>query len=236
MPKDRIQDCSSIQNCRTGRERQFRGPLLRAALGAALAAAVICADSAVARAGGDDDGQPFYAGFLSALGLKSSGDNINYSERSPLVVPPTRDLPPPGAEVPPAVADWPKDPDLTASAHARAKQKVEPNHVYGDLDNMPLRPSQLNVPGTRAARPGAAGGNSSSDYPEQDMHEKRSIFSFDWFKKEQYATFTGEPARTTLTDPPPGYMTPSPDQPYGVGPAQSRYKVPTIADRVEPTR
>ena len=31
------------------------------------------------------------------------------------------------------------------------------------------------------------------------------------------ARFTGEPARASLTDPPPGYQTPSPDQPYGLG-------------------
>jgi len=31
--------------------------------------------------------------------------------------------------------------------------------------------------------------------------------------------FTGEPKRTDLTAPPPGYQTPSPDQPYGPGKA-----------------
>jgi hypothetical protein len=41
---------------------------------------------------------------------------------------------------------------------------------------------------------------------------------FDWFKKEEYGTFTGEPPRASLTDPPPGYQTPSPDQPYGIPP------------------
>ncbi len=35
--------------------------------------------------------------------------------------------------------------------------------------------------------------------------------------KEEAARFTGEPARTSLTEPPPGYQTPSPNQPYGVG-------------------
>ena len=29
-------------------------------------------------------------------------------------------------------------------------------------------------------------------------------------------TFTNEPSRNTLTEPPPGYQTPSPAQPYGV--------------------
>jgi hypothetical protein len=31
------------------------------------------------------------------------------------------------------------------------------------------------------------------------------------------AKFTGEPPRVSLTAPPPGYQTPSPEQPYGVG-------------------
>ena len=35
--------------------------------------------------------------------------------------------------------------------------------------------------------------------------------------KEEYGTFTSEPPRSSLTEPPPGYRTPSPTQPYGVG-------------------
>ncbi len=34
--------------------------------------------------------------------------------------------------------------------------------------------------------------------------------------KSETANFTGEPARSALTDPPPGYQTPSPNQPYGL--------------------
>ena len=46
----------------------------------------------------------------------------------------------------------------------------------------------------------------------------KSIFSSTlWAAKEEYATFTGEPPRASLTEPPPGYRTPSPNQPYGVG-------------------
>ncbi len=45
---------------------------------------------------------------------------------------------------------------------------------------------------------------------------------------EQAAKFTGEPPRASLTDPPAGYQTPSPDQPYGVG--KEKAKVPTSAD------
>jgi len=44
--------------------------------------------------------------------------------------------------------------------------------------------------------------------------------------------FTGEPPRTDLTAPPPGYQTPSPAQPYGVGSTKERAKNPTIEDRM----
>ncbi len=36
-------------------------------------------------------------------------------------------------------------------------------------------------------------------------------------QKEEVAKFTGEPDRNTLTEPPPGYQTPSPNFAYGVG-------------------
>jgi hypothetical protein len=35
-------------------------------------------------------------------------------------------------------------------------------------------------------------------------------------KKDEVVTFKGEPPRTNLTEPPKGYRTPSPGQPYGI--------------------
>ena len=35
--------------------------------------------------------------------------------------------------------------------------------------------------------------------------------------REEYGTFSKEPPRRSLTEPPLGYQTPSPDQPYGIG-------------------
>ena len=64
----------------------------------------------------------------------------------------------------------------------------------------------------------------------------KNLFGSILSKKNEYATFTGEPSRETLTDPPPGYLTPSPDQPYGVGQAPAQYKVKSVGERVEPTR
>jgi hypothetical protein len=45
----------------------------------------------------------------------------------------------------------------------------------------------------------------------------RSLWSTVAPQKEEVGRFTQEPARTTLTEPPSGYQTPSPSQPYGVG-------------------
>jgi hypothetical protein len=230
--------------CRNGHGSLKRAPLVQTGSIAVFAAVLVCAATATARAGDGDDGNQtmsaphsIYEQMLQVIGVEG-GPDIQYSERSPLVVPPTRDLPPPQADSAPAVADWPTDPDLTHSAHARPKEKPGPvpNHVV--MDALPLRPDQLNVPGrnTRTADGGGPNGVSGADYPEQQGRSKRSIFSLfsDAFKKEQYGTFTGEPARTSLTDPPPGYLTPSPDEPYGIGPERKKYKVPTVADRVTP--
>jgi hypothetical protein len=54
-----------------------------------------------------------------------------------------------------------------------------------------------------------------------------------WAPKEEYAPFTGEPQRSSLTEPPPGYRTPSPNQPYGVG--REKWKAPVI-DKNEPVK
>jgi hypothetical protein len=54
-----------------------------------------------------------------------------------------------------------------------------------------------------------------------------------WASKEEYTPFTGEPQRSSLTEPPPGYRTPSPNQPYGVG--RDKWKAPVI-DKNEPVK
>jgi hypothetical protein len=225
MPQDRNHDRKAGQ-----------AALIRATLGAAFVLGV-CAHSSVALAGDSD--QSFISSFMQTLGL-SNPDQINYSERSPLVVPPTRDLPPPGGvAAAPSNPDWPKDPDFRRRAAAKAKKD---QGYYGDYvidSSRPLRPDELNhLNGVPARRGGVASGGGSADPSGTGYHPKpKSIFSFDWFhQKDEYATFTGEPARTSLTDPPPGYRTPSPDEPYGTSPERKEYKIPTIASRQEPTR
>jgi hypothetical protein len=210
----------------------------RVALGAALSALVMAANTA-ARAG-DDGNDSIIDKVEHAIGLKSPNImeyGINYSERSPLVVPPTRDLPPPEAAAPPPVADWPKDPDITSREQAKVEEKAHPH-----LDNViessrPLRPDELNT--TYGARPPGSGSSSTSSQSDDEYtrtHPGKSIFS-DLFKSKsqgEYATFTGEPARTSLTEPPPGYQTPSPDQPYGLSPeTHTQAHVPTASEHGE---
>jgi hypothetical protein len=203
--------------------------MMRVAFGLALAAGTVCAYGSVARAGDYDDpsGQSFGSELRKAIGLPDPDHpdyEINYSERSPLVVPPNRNLPPPISTNGPPSANWPQDPDIK-------KRKATVNevvHVEGDRptdEGRPLRPDEL-MP------KGSAGSTTSSGSGEIET-KKNSLLNFSWFNKEEYGTFTGEPARASLTDPPPGYQTPSPDQPYGIPPERKGYKPATLGERME---
>jgi hypothetical protein len=217
------------------------GMLVPAALGVGLAGLVLFTNSA-ARAGDGDDGSSVMGKIMETFGLRdpnSSYAGIDYNERSPLVVPPTRDLPPPEASTAPPAPNWPKDQDMLRRAKAKSEEKkVAPKPDYVADSSRPLMPNELDPAGApRVNTPidSSASANSLMSDP-RDQGVKKSLFSGIFSSKTEYTTFTGEPSREALTDPPPGYLTPSPDQPYGVGPAQSTYKVKTLGERVEPTR
>jgi hypothetical protein len=215
----------------------FRFGLTHVALGAAVVAASLSAWSSIARAADDDDNSKTIGQkVMSVFGLKNPFDpvyDINYAERSPLVVPPNRNLPPPG-EGAPKVANWPHDPDIAKRAAAKKAEKPTPHADWVIENDRALRPDELNVPGANTAAKNATQNNGTPLPPPP----KKGFWSFDWINpnKDEYVTFTGEPQRTTLTDPPPGYMTPSPDQPYGIGPEHVAPHVQTLGERMEPTR
>jgi hypothetical protein len=212
---------------------RFLGPqFTRLALGAIMASLVVCAHAPAARAGDDQD-ESFTDKFLRTLGLRDLGSTqyeINYSERSPLVVPRSRDLPPPASVTAQPAPNWPRDPDATPSK--QAKNDDHPVIRQGDSvmeAGRALRPDELAV--GRATPAVSAPGVPEQSTPDNGTH--KSLFNFDWLKSEQYATFTGEPPRANLTDPPPGYQTPSPDQPYGIVPSNKGYKPQTLGERME---
>jgi hypothetical protein len=223
-----------------------RRVLARAALGTALVALLIGLNTGVVRAGEDDeDGASVIHRLMNSLGLKNADDTVmgrgdNYSERSPLVVPPTRDLPPPVSAAGPPAPNWPKDPDV---ARRQAAKKVDDRAFYQRGDSVTENSRRLNPDelGQKSKSSNPGDGDYTADKSMEDPRDhgdKKSLFSGikDIFDKNQFGTFTGEPQRTSLTDPPPGYLTPSPDQPYGIGQAPTKYKVQTVGERMEPTR
>ena len=156
-------------------------------------------------------------GLVHGLGLRSADDPvIEYRERSPLVVPPSRDLPPPQAKA------APKDPDASRRK-ARTKQTAKNVDASRVLDNAsrPMTPSELNAPGAPASTASAAPatGPDGRPYNPNELGYSGGIFSLRAFgfggHSDEVGTFTSEPPRGALTAPPTGYQTPSPAQPYG---------------------
>jgi hypothetical protein len=154
-------------------------------------------------------------------GTNMENTGIEYRERSPLVVPPKIDLPPPAsAAVEAPVPNWPKDPDVQkrkAAIAARKKDNKDPREA-----SRVLTPSELAVgktaPGKRSAEPDLPGnpGATAILSPSQLGYEGGFSGLFGGNKTES-APFKGEPTRDTLTMPPAGYQTPSPNFAYGTG-------------------
>lgn len=182
-----------------------RERLLRAAVGAACVGLVGFFGS-VAWAGDDDSydasDQSAMSRFLQTIGLRPSAvsSDIRYTERPPLVVPPSRDLPAPETTGSVPASNWPTEP--TAKHQKSPKPKVA---TVPPATPLPANPNPPTV-------------------------KKTWYNPASWFNKEEYATFTGEPVRENLTDPPTGYRTPSPDQPYGIGPEKKGERKASAAD------
>ncbi len=199
----------------------FRG---RAALSLALGAALL-ATSLPARAADDDVpiDRKIFGSILEGLGLRRDGEAINYQERPPLVIPPSRNLPPPET-VDRALANnpaWPKDPDVVRRKREAQQERNRNISDEREREQNPLRPDQLTPGGDpRTARRSTGDANSvvsGTPLSPGELNNKKSIWSSVFGKQEEeVGRFTREPPRTALTEPPPGYQTPSPDQPYGL--------------------
>jgi hypothetical protein len=161
--------------------------------------------------------------FMHSFGFRREGDQIEYRERAPLVLPPSRDLPPPDRNAR-KIANWPDDPDVKRMKKAKAERKF--SNPEPEDAGRPLTPSQYSLPGgaSPSSRPTGPGKTVEDQERPMSPYElgSKSIFSSWWgwgTNKEEYATFTSEPPRERLIEPPVGYRTPSPTQPYGVGKA-----------------
>jgi hypothetical protein len=167
---------------------------------------------------------------------------IDYRERSPLVVPPTLDLPPPSSAASQGqIANWPKDPDerarraVIASKKKNAppparvrvtngadpQQQAQPINIAPPVEEAP-------VPGT--TRPAYASDRNGTALTDPVYDKPGDLFTGgaselaekiglggDLFGNKTSAPIDPgtEPARTALTQPPPGYQTPATGYDYG---------------------
>jgi hypothetical protein len=217
-----------VQNSTTALTRGLR--LAVVALGIGL---VMTAGAARAQEDDEDDKtfeEKIIEGIMAGIGgTNMENRGIDYRERSPLVVPPRLDLPPPVAasgEV--KDPNWPKDPDEArrkAAIAARKKENKDPREAA-----RALTPSELNAhrtaPEARTSNDPVQPGNSANNpvlSPSQ-LGFTGSFSSLFGGNKSETAPFKGEPTRESLTQPPSGYQTPSPNFAYGTGPKESLNK------------
>ena len=217
-----------MMQARWVRETAVAGALALAAL---MAAAQAQEDDSVDNSIWSLEGR-IWGGIVRGLGLRDpNAPVIEYRERSPLVVPPSADLPPPQARAKPKNPDWPNDPDVArARKAAEAKKKQnrgsDSSRVVDRRENA-LTPDELNRPGAAPARSSnrsnaPASGTDIDGKPvaPSELGYFGGLFSLRaWGFSGYYdetGTFTNEPSREALTQPPPGYQTPSAAQPYGV--------------------
>jgi hypothetical protein len=182
----------------------------------------------------DEDDKTFEEKIIEGIMAGIGGTNmenrgIEYRERSPLVVPPKLDLPPPEAvkgEI--KAPNWPKDPDeqrRKAAIAARKKENKDPVQAA-----RPLMPSELNQRGPKGASTGSSGTAPGGDPDTRVILSPSQLGYNGGFSglfggsKTETAPFKGEPTRESLTQPPTGYQTPSSNFAYGTGPKESLNK------------
>jgi hypothetical protein len=211
---------------------------------------VVIGPAASAAWAGDDDrsfSEKIMDGFYGAIrGTNMDNRGIDYRERSPLVVPPTLDLPPPAISSTDAqIANWPKDPDeRQRRAIIAAKKKSSPPPARVQVTTAgaaearpvniapPVEPEQAPAAGT--TRPAYASDRNGTALTDPVYDQAGDLFTggasalAGWGDSVGLGGLFGssgkpvvvqpgtEPVREALTQPPVGYQTPSPNYAYGL--------------------
>jgi hypothetical protein len=222
--------------------RDEQSTSLRRAILACACGALLALPAATAAAQDDDTfEQRIIKNILGGMGVDVGRPGIDYRERSPLVIPPTRDLPPPQAgDVASRNPAWPREPDRRLVTRTKANTRATADEPGSESV---LSPDELrrgsNPRAARVTDPSQTQGSVEEANIGRQMSPKQlnSTGIFNWnalmgTHLNEQATFTGEPTRGSLTQPPPGYQTPSAAAPYGTGTDSGRgWKIPTILDR-----
>jgi hypothetical protein len=214
----------------------MRAPLTRAAWFAAVALGVglVMASGPVRAADDEDeDDKTFEEKIIDNIMRGIGGTNmenrgIDYRERSPLVVPPKLNLPPPGQAAAEAKApNWPKDPDeqrRKAAVEARKKENKDVSQSARVLTPAELAVGKTAAPARTNNDPVQPGVTNSPLLSPSQLGYTGGLSGFFGGNKMETAPFKGEPPRDSLTQPPVGYQTPSPNFAYGTGPKESLNK------------
>jgi hypothetical protein len=208
-----------------------------AALCSIFCIALILASGAVAFAGDDDDDEPWdakmFKKFMRGFGLRNGQEaGIEYQERPGLVLPPNSDLPAPVTANSPAASNpaWPTDPDQKRRADERRARRDAKARMLDKMDGGsagdPVKPSELEAGRVdkTVVRTGPSSMDKSPEMTPSELGWTNSMWSsfvglgksFTGEKVVETREFVREPSRSALTDPPAGYRTPSPVQPYGI--------------------
>jgi hypothetical protein len=203
-------------------------PVRLLALGSALALIALTGMApSVARA--EDSGDNgLFGSVLKSLGLGGE-NNIEYRERPPLVVPPTRELPPPQTTATARDPNWPADPK---TAGRKKGDQVR------DLDKIPV-PQRPSEPSPAAAAPYPSGSpDTTAAIPPSQPATSGGFFSnlFSSSSSDRPAPPPpAAPARKSLLQPPPDFESPAPSQPYGTAtPAAAAKATPEGALKNQP--
>src|SRR5260370_447790 len=215
-----------VQNSPRALSRGLRLAVVALGVGLVMTAGAACAED------DDEDDKTFEEKVIEGIMAGIGGTNmenrgIEYRERSPLVVPPKLDLPPPAAASSEVKApNWPKDPDEArrkAAIAARKKQNQHPREA-----SRLLMPSELHQRGPKAtstadsdsvAQPCGNPGANAILSPSQ-LGYSGGLSSLFGGNKAETAPLQGGPTRESLTQPPSRYQHTSPNFAYRSGPKE----------------
>jgi hypothetical protein len=200
----------------------------------ALGIGVVMTAGAARAQDDDEDEKTFEEKIIEGIMAGIGGTNmenrgIDYRERSPLVVPPKLDLPPPAsASADVKAPNWPKDPDEArrkAAIAARKKENKDPREASRILTPSELAQGKTAAPARTNNDPIQPGNSNTNPILSPSQLGYNGGFSgLFGGNKSETAPFKGEPTRDALTQPPGGYQTPSPNFAYGTGPKESMSK------------
>lgn len=164
----------------------------------------------------DGDGPSMLGSMMQFVGLAPSKDTaapkIDYRERPPLVLPKAMDLPPPQPRAAARDPAWPHDPDVEKANRAAALERapaVQPGQDTAmSNEELMQRRDIANTPGGPAACGEFSGETCDPHQTWAALRIKKGDPGTGTEAEAIYAPGK-EPPRKYLTQPPPGYLTPT---------------------------